>query len=134
MSKPREFSMPRDARRSGRGMDSFAEFAEAERSESAWAAVLESSSPVEEEEAAPVDYTGDADFSKRGKYSGVGVLAEDDPADFDPEPAPSSARESRRAFDPSTFRELYRSRDGRFCFYEDAKTGHLAAVDASKLA
>ena len=28
---------------------------------------------------------------------------------------------------------LYESRDGRFCLFEDAE-GHLAAVDASKLA
>lgn len=34
----------------------------------------------------------------------------------------------------AAFRELYRSRDGKLCFFEDAKTGHLAAVDASKLA
>lgn len=35
--------------------------------------------------------------------------------------------------DLSLFRELYRSRDGRLVFFEHCATGHLAAVDASKL-
>ena len=35
--------------------------------------------------------------------------------------------------DLSLFRELYRSRDGRLVFFEHRATGHLAAVDASKL-
>ncbi len=37
-------------------------------------------------------------------------------------------------FDLSMFRELYRSRDGRLVFFEHRATGHLAAVDAAKLA
>ena len=35
--------------------------------------------------------------------------------------------------DLSLFRELYRSRDGRLVFFEHCATGHLSAVDASKL-
>ena len=35
--------------------------------------------------------------------------------------------------DLSLFRELDRSRDGRLVFFEHCATGHLAAVDASKL-
>ena len=34
---------------------------------------------------------------------------------------------------PARITLLYESRDGRFCLFEDAD-GHLAAVDASKLA
>ena len=33
-----------------------------------------------------------------------------------------------------TFKEIYRSRDGRMSLFADERTGHLAAVDASKLA
>ena len=33
-----------------------------------------------------------------------------------------------------TFKEIYRSRDGRMRLFADERTGHLAAVDASKLA
>lgn len=55
-----------------------------------------------------------------------------------PEPA-ASANKSKPAasveakLDLSLFRELYRSRDGRLVFFEHCATGHLAAVDASKL-
>lgn len=47
-------------------------------------------------------------------------------------PDPSTADDAK--FDLSMFRELYRSRDGRLVFFEHRATGHLAAVDASKLA
>lgn len=33
-----------------------------------------------------------------------------------------------------TFREIYRSRDGRMSLFADERTGHLAAIDASRLA
>lgn len=190
-----------------------------------WSADLFEEAPVSEPENAPVAYTGDEDFSTRGRYSGVGVIVDED-ADFDPEPAlrggsiatetvgdpalasredfaaasvsnqvsalcerpafapigspkpaattdePSSAvpygnsEPAAIACDPglsapdsdscprtiapaknpepstsgeakldlSLFRELYRSRDGRLVFFEHRATGHLAAVDASKLA
>ena len=63
------------------------------------------------------------------------------------EPAVSASNPGRAAFtssskpaasveaklDLSMFRELYRSRDGRLVFFEHCATGHLAAVDASKL-
>lgn len=63
------------------------------------------------------------------------------------EPAVSASNPGRAAFtnkpkqaasveaklDLSLFRELYRSRDGRLVFFEHRATGHLAAVDASKL-
>ena len=63
------------------------------------------------------------------------------------EPAVSASNPGRAAFtnkpkhaasveaklDLSLFRELYRSRDGRLVFFEHCATGHLAAVDASKL-
>ena len=73
------------------------------------------------------------------------------PAQFAPakgaEPAVSASNPGRAAFtnnpkpaasveaklDLSLFRELYRSRDGRLVFFEHCATGHLAAVDASKL-
>ena len=32
-----------------------------------------------------------------------------------------------------TFREIYRSRDGRMRLFADERTGHLAAVDSSRL-
>lgn len=50
-------------------------------------------------------------------------------------PASSSkpAASVEAKLDPSLFRELYRSRDGRLVFFEHRATGHLAAVDASKL-
>lgn len=163
MTRPDVLSRMRAAKQAAHGGAPFGDFANVEVASCAWDAVLESEAPVEEAQVAPVDYTGDADFSERGKYSGVGVVEQDDPSDFDPEPAvraaeadavasrdgeacaepgvsaeaepaPSSDRASRPAFDLATFRELYRSRDGRLCFYEDPKTGHLAAVDASKLA
>ena len=46
-------------------------------------------------------------------------------------PDPSMSDDAK--FDLSMFRELYRSRDGRLVFFEHCATGHLAAVDASKL-
>lgn len=46
-------------------------------------------------------------------------------------PDPSTSDDAK--FDLSMFRELYRSRDGRLVFFEHRATGHLAAVDASKL-
>lgn len=141
MIKPDVLSRMCAAQQAAHDNAPFGDFANADASSRAWDAVLESEAPVEEEQAAPVDYTGDADFSERGRYSGVGVVEQDDPSEFDPEPAAcavpaagSGNRSSRSAFDLATFRELYRSRDGRLCFYEDPKTGHLAAVDASKLA
>ena len=50
-------------------------------------------------------------------------------------PASSSkpAASVEAKLDLSLFRELYRSRDGRLVFFEHRATGHLAAVDASKL-
>lgn len=50
-------------------------------------------------------------------------------------PASSSkpAASVEAKLDLSMFRELYRSRDGRLVFFEHRATGHLAAVDASKL-
>ena len=55
-----------------------------------------------------------------------------------PEPAapasnPKPAASVEAKLDLSLFRELYRSRDGRLVFFEHCATGHLAAVDASKL-
>ncbi len=47
-------------------------------------------------------------------------------------PEPSRASEAAR--DLARFSELYASRDGKLRFFEDRATGHLAAVDASKLA
>ena len=46
-------------------------------------------------------------------------------------PKPAASVEAK--LDLSLFRELYRSRDGRLVFFEHRATGHLAAVDASKL-
>lgn len=46
-------------------------------------------------------------------------------------PKPAASAEAK--LDLSLFRELYRSRDGRLVFFEHRATGHLAAVDASKL-
>ena len=46
---------------------------------------------------------------------------------------PELAQSVEAKLDLSLFRELYRSRDGRFVFFEHCATGHLAAVDASKL-
>lgn len=52
---------------------------------SRWNADLFEEAPVSEPENAPVAYTGDEDFSTRGRYSGVGVIA-DETGEFDPEP------------------------------------------------
>lgn len=46
-------------------------------------------------------------------------------------PKPAASVEAK--LDLSLFHELYRSRDGRLVFFEHCATGHLAAVDASKL-
>ena len=188
----------------GEGFPGFGE--SDEHKASRWNADLFEEAPVSEPENAPVAYTGDEDFSTRGRYSGVGVIV-DEGADFDPEPAlcgssvatktvgdlalasreyfaaasvssqvsalcerpalapigspksaaiacdpgssapdpdscpkttasaknpePSTSGEAK--LDLSLFRELYRSRDGRLVFFEHCATGHLAAVDASKL-
>lgn len=53
------------------------------------------------------------------------------PAAFTNKPKPAASVEAK--LDLSLFRELYRSRDGRLVFFEHCATGHLAAVDASKL-
>ena len=52
-------------------------------------------------------------------------------AAFTNKPKPAASVEAK--LDLSLFRELYRSRDGRLVFFEHRATGHLAAVDASKL-
>lgn len=54
-----------------------------------------------------------------------------EPAAFTNKPKPAASVEAK--LDLSLFRELYRSRDGRLVFFEHCATGHLAAVDASKL-
>lgn len=162
--------------------DGFPGFGETdEHKASRWNVNLFEEAPVSEPENAPVAYTGDEDFSTRGRYSGVGVIV-DEGADFDPEPAscdgtkaaavcespaqvapakgaepaactsnpepavpasnpgraasankPKPAASVDAKLDLSLFRELYRSRDGRLVFFEHRATGHLAAVDASKL-
>lgn len=163
----------------GEGFPGFGETDELKASR--WNADLFEEAPVSEPENAPVAYTGDEDFSTRGRYSGVGVIV-DEGADFDPEPAlcdgakaaavyespaqvapakgagpaacasnletavpasnpgraasankPKPAASVEAKLDLSLFRELYRSRDGRLVFFEHCATGHLAAVDASKL-
>lgn len=154
----------------GEGFPGFGE--SDEHKASRWNADLFEEAPVSEPENAPVAYTGDEDFSTRGRYSGVGIIV-DEGADFDPEPAscdgaktaavcgnraqvapakgaepaacasspksaapvhnPESAQSVEAKLDLSLFRELYRSRDGRLVFFEHCATGHLAAVDASKL-
>ena len=53
------------------------------------------------------------------------------PAASASKPKPAASVEAK--LDLSLFRELYRSRDGRLVFFEHRTTGHLAAVDASKL-
>ena len=128
-----------------------------------WNADLFEKAPVSEPENDPVAYMGDEDFPTRGRYSGVGVIVDEgadfdpEPASFDgakaaaasgsPEPAAPASNPGRAAsankpkpaasveakLDLSLFRELYRSRDGRLVFFEHRATGHLAAVDASKL-
>ena len=137
----------------GDGFPGFGETDECKASR--WNADLFEDAPVSEPENAPVAYTGDGDFPTRGRYSGVGVIV-DEGADFDPEPAscdgvkaaaasgapksaapaskPKPAASVEAKLDLSLFRELYRSRDGRLVFFEHRATGHLAAVDASKLA
>lgn len=162
--------------------DGFPGFGETdELKASRWNADLFEEAPVSGPENAPVAYTGDEDFSTRGRYSGVGVIV-DEGADFDPEPVscdgakaaavcespaqvapakgaepaacasnpepsvpasnpgraasannPEPAQSVEAKLDLSLFRELYRSRDGRLVFFEHCATGHLAAVDASKL-
>ena len=141
--------------------DGFPGFGETdELKASRWNADLFEEAPVSEPENAPVAYTGDEDFSTRGRYSGVGVIV-DETGEFDPEPvrcgsagplpgknaesvrrdsmesvlvkSPEPAQSVEAKLDLSLFRELYRSRDGRLVFFEHCATGHLAAVDASKL-
>lgn len=168
----------------GEGFPGFGE--SDEHKASRWNADLFEEAPVSEPENAPVAYTGDEDFSTRGRYSGVGIIV-DEMGEFDPEPVrcgsagplpgknaesvrrdsmesvlvkspeparrenpksvatasspksaapahnPESAQSVEAKFDLSLFRELYRSRDGRLVFFEHCVTGHLAAVDASKL-
>lgn len=135
--------------------DGFPGFGETDELKAArWNANLFEKAPVSEPDNAPVAYTGDEDFPTRGRYSGVGIIV-DEGADFDPEPAsfdgakaaaasgspkpavpassskPAASVEAK--LDLSMFCELYRSRDGRLVFFEHRATGHLAAVDASKL-
>ena len=55
------------------------------------------------------------------------------PAPAAPASKPKSTASVEAKLDLSMFRELYRSRDGRLVFFEHCATGHLAAVDASKL-
>lgn len=135
--------------------DGFPGFGETdERKASRWNAELFEDAPVSEPENAPVAYTDDEDFPTRGRYSGVGIVV-DETGEFDPEPArseslkpaatasssksaatasnPEPAQSVESELDLSLFRELYRSRDGRLVFFEHCATGHLAAVDASKL-
>lgn len=152
----------------GEGFPGFGE--SDEHKASRWNADLFEEAPVSEPENAPVAYTGDEDFSTRGRYSGVGVIV-DEMGEFDPEPVrcgsagplpgknaesvrrenpksvatasssksaapahnPESAQSVEAKLDLSLFRELYRSRDGRLVFFEHRATGHLAAIDASKL-
>ena len=136
----------------GDGFPGFGETDECKASR--WNADLFEEAPVSEPDNAPVAYTGDEDFPTRGRYSGVGIIV-DEGADFDPEPAscdgakaaaasgapkpaapaskPKSTASVEAELDLSMFRELYRSRDGRLVFFEHRATGHLAAVDASKL-
>ena len=108
-----------------------------------WDAVV-SASDAPSEEVSHVDHRGDGDFSERGKYSGVGMMADDDPLDFDPEPAQTrfcsgdgdkagcGSAQLEAEIDLANFREIYRSRDGRMSLFED-ENGHLVAVDSSKL-
>ena len=70
----------------------------------------------------------------------VGAADNSEPAAHACNPGPAaSTNKSKPAasveakLDLSLFRELYRSRDGRLVFFEHRVTGHLAAVDASKL-
>ena len=128
-----------------------------------WNVDLFEKAPVSEPENDPVAYTGDEDFPTRGRYSGVGVIVDEgadfdpEPASCDGAKAaavcesPAQVAPAKRAepavpassskpaasveakLDLSMFRELYRSRDGRLVFFEHRATGHLAAVDASKL-
>ena len=185
----------------GEGFPGFGETDELKASR--WSADLFEEAPVSEPENEPVAYTGDEDFSTRGRYSGVGVIV-DETGEFDPEPVrcgsagstsgknakpvrrdstesalvnrpepvcckntepvryenlkpaatannskqaatasspksaapvsnPEPAQSVEAKLDLSLFRELYRSRDGRLVFFEHRATGHLAAVDASKL-
>lgn len=44
---------------------------------------------------------------------------------------PSASPEKRRSL--LTFQQIYRSRDGRMLLFADERTGHLAAVDSSRL-
>ena len=55
---------------------------------------------------------------------------EPEPEPLDPAPALSAASPKRRF---ARFRHLYESRDGGLCVFED-ESGHLVAVDASRLA
>lgn len=136
----------------GEGFPGFGE--SDEHKASRWNADLFEEALVSEPENAPVAYTGGEDFSTRGRYSGVGIIV-DETGEFDPEPvrrenpkSVATASSSKSAapahnlepaqsveakLDLSLFRELYRSRDGRLVFFEHCATGHLAAVDASKL-
>ena len=59
----------------GEGFPGFGEFVEHKASR--WNADLFEEAPVSEPENAPVAYTGDEDFSTRGRYSGVGVIVDE---------------------------------------------------------
>lgn len=130
----------------GTGFPGFGEDSRMESS--AWDAVV-SAADAPFNEPQRTGHADDGDFSECGKYSGVGMMADDDPLDFDPEPAHvgfcvgdgdkagcESARPEtalpRTKINLANFRELYCSRDGGLCLYED-ENGHLVAVDSSKL-
>ena len=58
--------------------DGFPGFGETdELKASRWNADFFEEAPVSEPENAPVAYTGDEDFSTRGRYSGVGVIVDE---------------------------------------------------------
>ena len=61
------------------------------------------------------------------------AAAASSPKSTAPASNPEPAQSVEAKLDLSLFRELYRSRDGRLVFFEHRATGHLAAVDASKL-
>lgn len=81
------------------------------------------------EPAAPASKPGPIAFARGAEpavsASNLGRAA------FTNKPKPAASVEAK--LDLSLFRELYRSRDGQLVFFEHRATGHLAAVDASKL-
>lgn len=80
--------------------------------------------------------------AERDYYGGFGEVVGVDEDAFLEEPLVAEEKElqseqkQKKAQKPDTFgrfRNLYTSRDGEFCLYEDAD-GHLIALDASKFA